>query len=118
MNSDAFLKTIRESFDPCFRYLVLGRQWSGEETGAFPLVLGLIDTEGSAVVEQSFHRDPDSDTVALVLKLAPDAPSSVVSALVSGRLPEDIVFYLYEPHDRACEAAPAPQTREKDDHRS
>lgn len=103
METTDFLKKIRKHFDPCFRYMVLTRKWSGKADSAFSDVYPLIDKEASAVVGRSIHRDPASGALALVLKLLPHEPSAIVSALVGGRLPEDISFYVYESHDRACE---------------
>ena len=99
-----FLKRIRKDFDPCFRYMVLVRKWSGKADSAFSDVLPLIDKESSAAVDRSIHRDPVSGALALVLKLRPHEPSVLVSALVEEKLPDDIAFYVYASHDRACEA--------------
>ncbi|MCF8052919.1 MAG: hypothetical protein K9L59_16905 [Desulfobacterales bacterium] len=98
---DTFFISIRQSFDPCFRYMVFTRKSSAEAAQAFFDLMGLIEMSGAAVVDRSFHKDPFSDTVALVLKLRPDMPSAAISDLVGGKLPEDIFFAIYEANERA-----------------
>ncbi len=102
MKRGEFLKGIRQHFDPCYRYLVFTRKSAAPEERAFSDVLGLIDPESSAVVGQDFHRDKGSGLIALVLKLQPHVRSSMIQDLVGGGLPDDIVFYIYESHDRGC----------------
>lgn len=111
MKGSEFLKGIRQEFDPCFRYMVLTRESAGAEEHAFSDVLALIDSDRSAVVDRSFYRDKGSGLIALVLKLQPNVRSSIMQSLVGGGFPPDIVFYIYESHDRACEKYPGSQVR-------
>ena len=102
MQGSEFLKNVRKNFDPCFRYILMARQTPFQDDRAFSDVLRWIDTDSPAVMERSFHRDEASDTVALVIKLRPQNSTSIVQALVSARLPEDIAFYIYENEERFC----------------
>ena len=113
MKGGEFLKGIRQGFDPCFRYMVLTRKSAATEKHAFSDVLALIDSDRSAVVDRSFYRDKGSGLIALVLKLQPHVRSSIMQNLVGGGFPADIVFYIYESHNRACEKDPGSQARKE-----
>ncbi|MCF8080966.1 MAG: hypothetical protein K9K88_16935 [Desulfobacterales bacterium] len=81
-------------------------------------MLALIDADRSAVVGRLFYRDKDSGLIALVLKLQPHIRSSIILNLVGGGFPADIVFYIYESHDRACGKDPGSQARTEGENQS
>ncbi|MFP3928759.1 MAG: hypothetical protein ACLFUP_07630 [Desulfobacteraceae bacterium] len=97
------MKDIRKDFDPCFRYIVLARETSAGGYEAFSDILRLVGPNRPEVVDRAFYRDETSGTAVLVIKLRPNAPSQIDQAIINGRLPEDVVFYLYENRERLCE---------------
>lgn len=106
MNLSEFLKNIRRDFDPYFRYIVLARETSAGDIKVFSDVLKLIGADGPAVIDSSFHYHEASGTSALVIKLRPYDSSSIDKAIVSGKLPEDVVFYIYENLNRLYDREP------------
>ncbi len=108
-----FLKGIRREFDPCFRYIVLARETPAGDDEAFSDVLELIDTGGTAIVDRSLYHDQTSGTAVLVLKIPPNDSRPIDQVLSKGRLPEDIVFYVYENQEPLGKASKTgPEKRE------
>lgn len=94
-----FLKNIRERFDSRFRYLVLARKTDVEAKKAFSDAQPLMDAIQPAIAERTYHRDPVSGMLALVIKLSSSDTVTPDLSVFGGAIAEDVAFYFYESSD-------------------
>ena len=96
MQASKVFNRISATLDRSFRYLIVGCHLHKKALAACRDIVGILESCGIGVLDESVHRDLEVGLQYTVFKLDRDAAQNLDPETLYALMPENVTWYLYE----------------------